>query len=604
MTEGTKYQLGRKLGKGGMAETFEAMRGGANGHGFRVALKHVLPELLGHSKDKEKEFLQRFSQEARIGARLEHPNIVRVVDTGIFGGRPYLAMELVDGVSLARLIKVCRQNETLLPSFVVLHIACDLASALEYAHRHEVIHRDVTPGNVLLSKTGECKLSDFGIARVLSDDLALTRTSAFMGKFPYVAPEVFHGKADALSDLYSLGVTITEAAIGKTLFPSPTTQEAMAVRSRTEVAELVRASRDDLPKDFAEMMGRLTAHDRNQRPKADEVLDAFEDLVGCSTSAAEQELSKWVAEALAPSSERPQPGEIERGGPIVRGDKTRTPQVALHSTASVMFDQEELVRGVLKRMTVGMDLSDDARAECLAEGRLGLLEAHREFDRKHRSGAKFVTFAFPRVQRKVQQAVEALGGVPRGVYRAAKKNAAMAREQAVAAEEVHTEEYAADRMVQGADDLHIDPFTTIGDRLEKNAVRAAIERLPDGQQREVLRLIYVDGLPRMDVCRIIKRDRPRVFRIHEAGIETVQKLLLLGSALEEERVEQSVAHLLDAHQREVLLALYRDRLDYRSARLKFGLNAEELNGVHQAALAALIEAVLQMPNQDAPGPKP
>ena len=199
MTEGTKYQIGRKLGQGGMAETFEAMRGGANGHGFRVALKHVLPELLGRSKDKEEEFLQRFSQEARIGAKLEHPNIVRVVDTGILGSRPYLAMELVDGVSLARLIKVCRRNETLLPSFVVLHIACDAASALEYAHRYGVVHRDVTPGNVLLSKTGECKLSDFGIARVLSDDLALTRTSAFMGKFPYVAPEVFHGKADALA---------------------------------------------------------------------------------------------------------------------------------------------------------------------------------------------------------------------------------------------------------------------------------------------------------------------------------------------------------------------------------------------------------------------
>ncbi|MDH3726708.1 MAG: sigma-70 family RNA polymerase sigma factor [Myxococcales bacterium] len=589
MTEGTKYEIGRKLGQGGMAETFEAMRGGANGHGFRVALKHVLPELLGRSKDKEKEFLQRFSQEAQIGAKLEHPNIVRVVDTGILGGRPYLAMELVDGVSLARLIKVCRRNDTLLPSFVVLHIACDVAAALEYAHRHEVVHRDVTPGNVLLSKTGECKLSDFGIARVLSDDLALTRTSAFMGKFPYVAPEVFNGNADASSDLYSLGVTVTEAAIGKTLFPSPTAQEAMAVRSRTDVAELVRASRDDLPNEFADMMGRLTAHDRNRRPKVDEVLDVLEDMVGCSTSAAEQELSKWVAEALAPSEERSRPGEIERGDPIVRGDKTRTPQLALHSTASVMFEQEELVRGVLKRMTVGMDLSTDARAECLAEGRLGLLEAHREFDRKHRSGAKFVTFAFPRVHRKVQEAVEALGGVPRGVYRAAKKNAAIAREQAGAAEEVHTEEHAADRMVQGADELHIDPFTAIGDRLEKNAVRAAIERLPDAQQREVLRLIYMEGLSQVDVGRIIKRDRPRVFRIHQAGIETVQKLLLLGTALEKERVEQSVGHLAKRRQRDVLLALYRDRLDYRSARLKFGVNAEELNELHQAALDALIQ---------------
>jgi DNA-directed RNA polymerase specialized sigma subunit len=129
-----------------------------------------------------------------------------------------------------------------------------------------------------------------------------------------------------------------------------------------------------------------------------------------------------------------------------------------------MEQQEELVHGIVKRMTLGMDLSTDAHEECIAEGRLGLLEAHREFDRKHRSGAQFVTFAFPRVQRKVQEAVEVLGGVPRGVYRAAKKNAAMAREQAHAAQEVRTEEHTGDRVVQGADELHVDPFTAPGSK--------------------------------------------------------------------------------------------------------------------------------------------
>ena len=94
----------------------------------------------------------------------------------------------------------------------------------------------------------------------------------------------------------------------------------------------------------------------------------------------------------------------------------------------------------------------------------------------------------------------------------------MARALAGAAEEVHTEEHAADRMVQGADELHIDPFTAIGDRLEKNAVRAAIERLPDAQQREVLRLIYLDGLPRMDVCRIIKGIGPASSAFTKRGL--------------------------------------------------------------------------------------
>lgn len=103
--------------------------------------------------------------------------------------------------------------------------------------------------------------------------------------------------------------------------------------------------------------------------------------------------------------------------------------------------------------------------------------------------------------------------------------------------------------------------------------------------------MYVDGLPPMEVCKIVRRDKPRVSRIHQAGLETVQKLLLLGSALEKEHVEQSVGHLAKPSQREVLLALYGDRLDYRSARLKFGVNATELNELHQAALDALIERI-------------
>ncbi len=201
-----------------------------------------------------------------------------------------------------------------------------------------------------------------------------------------------------------------------------------------------------------------------------------------------------------------------------RSAKMRAPRLAVENTASVMHQQEELVHGIVKRMSLGMDLSTDAHNECVAEGRLGLLEAHREFDRKHRSGAKFMTFAFPHVQRKVQEAVEVLGGVPRGVYRAAKKNAATARKRAHNAHEVHTEQYAADRVEEGADELHMDPFTAIGDRLEKNAVRAAIERLPDAQQREVLRLIYVDGLSRMDVCRIIKRIGPASSAFTKRGL--------------------------------------------------------------------------------------
>ena len=597
MTDGRKYVIGRKLGQGGMAETFEATRTHANGHGFRVALKQVLPELLGRSEDKEKEFLQRFSQEAQIGAKLEHPNIVRVVDTGILGGRPYLAMELVDGVSLSKLLNVCRQRERLLPSFVVMHIGCDVAAALEYAHRHGVLHRDVTPANVLLSTTGECKLSDFGIARVLSDDLGLTRTRAFLGKFPYVAPEVFHGRADALSDLYSLGVTLTEAAIGKRLFPSPTIEKGLAARRRTDVAELIRASRGDLPNGFAEMMARLTSRDQHARPEAGEVLDAFEEMVGRTTTTAEHALGRLVSEAAQRKAVKPPYEDAAKQGkrglpPSVRLSNTSMAQIPAEGTASVMNAGEALVRGIVNQVTAGIELSADAREEFLAEGRLGLLEAHREFDRKHRSGANFRTFAFQRVQGRVQEAFAVLGGFPRAVYRAAKKDAAVAREQAHGAGQVHTKDYLAQRVGEGADLLHLDPFTAIGDRLEKNAVRTAIELLPDAQQRQVLRLMYVDGLAQSEVCEVLQLSKTRISRFHSAGVETVQKLLLLGTALKQEQVATSVAQLPERRPREVLLALYRDRLDYPSARSKLGVGATELEELHKAALEALVQCVV------------
>ena len=209
----------------------------------------------------------------------------------------------------------------------MMHMACDVAAALEYAHRHGVLHRDVTPANVLLSKTGECKLSDFGIARVLSDDLGLTRTRAFMGKAPYVAPEVFHGRADALSDLYSLGVTMTEAAIGKRLFPSPTIEEGLAVRGRTDVKQVIIASRSDLPDGFAEMMARLTSRDPHERPEAGEVLDAFEEMVGRTTTTAEHALGRLVSEAAQSKAVKPPDEDAaeqgKRGWPQACAFRTR-----------------------------------------------------------------------------------------------------------------------------------------------------------------------------------------------------------------------------------------------------------------------------------------
>ena len=149
----------------------------------------------------------------------------------------------------------------------------------------------------------------------------------------------------------------------------------------------------------------------------------------------------------------------------------------------------------------------------------------------------------------------------------------------------------ARRVDEGADELHSDPFTAIGCKLEKKAVRAAIDLLPDERQRQVLRLMYVDGLAQSDVCELLNRSKTRISYNHKAGVETVQKLLLLGNTLEQEHVRQSVVHLSKPRHSEVLLALYRDRLDYVSARSKLGVGAIELEELHQAALTALVDCL-------------
>ncbi len=170
-----------------------------------------------------------------------------------------------------------------------------------------------------------------------------------------------------------------------------------------------------------------------------------------------------------------------------------------------------------------------------------------------------MTDAFPRVERRVQEGFAAIVGIPRGVYRGAKKRAASARKHANDPQQVNTYEYVSHRIHDGADKLHRDPFTTIGHRLKKNAVRAAIELLPDAQQRQVLRLMYVDGLAQSEVCEVLQLSKTRISRFHSGGVETVQKLLLLESALEQKYVVHSVAQLSERRPREVLLALYRSR---------------------------------------------
>lgn len=210
------FELLRRLGAGGMAETFLAVRRGPAGFEQRVCIKRILP-----AYESDREFVAAFLDEARTSAALRHANIVQVVDFGLnpLDGSHYLALELVDGMDLRALME---QHAELDADLVTL-IASDLAAALEHAHatdegRAPVVHRDLSPSNVLISRAGEIKLTDFGIARAIGG-AHRTASGVIKGKIPYMPPEyVEGGRFDARGDLFALGVLIFELLHGRRPF--------------------------------------------------------------------------------------------------------------------------------------------------------------------------------------------------------------------------------------------------------------------------------------------------------------------------------------------------------------------------------------------------
>ena len=201
---GERYELGEVIGRGGMAEVFA---GHDDRLGRRVAIKLLRVDLA-----RDPSFQARFRREAQASASLNHPNIVAVYDTGetdIHGvAVPYIVMEFVDGTTLRDLL---RSSHRFQPERA-LEITEETLAALDYSHRHGIIHRDIKPGNVMLTRAGQVKVMDFGIARAIADSAAtMTQTSAVLGTAQYLSPEQARGEVvDARSDLYSAGCLLYE----------------------------------------------------------------------------------------------------------------------------------------------------------------------------------------------------------------------------------------------------------------------------------------------------------------------------------------------------------------------------------------------------------
>src|SRR3954470_2944925 len=288
-----RYDVLDRIAVGGMAEVFLAKAYGAHGFEKTLAIKRILPELAS-----DPEFAARFIAEAKVAVRLSHANAVQVFDFGRIGESLFIAMEFVDGLDLAALLRRFKEERRQVPLSAAFHVAIEVVRALDFAHSHNVVHRDVSPSNILISRAGEVKIADFGIAIAASSHLGGgAGPRKVMGKWRYMSPEQARGDTlDTRSDLFSAASVMFELFTGEKLFPG---DEAKDIIKNIEGMPIPRMStmRPGLPSRLDDVLALALARqpiDRPSRPPS--ILGS---LIELSYESSIMATALDVAEALA-----------------------------------------------------------------------------------------------------------------------------------------------------------------------------------------------------------------------------------------------------------------------------------------------------------------
>jgi eukaryotic-like serine/threonine-protein kinase len=262
-----KYDLIARIAKGGMAEIYLARQRGVVGFSRLVVIKRILPHLA-----EEPQFVRMFLEEARLAALINHPNVVQIFDVDHAEGNYYIAMEYLAGPSVSIISRQLRRSEQTMPYAVAAELVAQACDGLHAAHElHDeagiplaLVHRDVSPHNLMITESGLVKLVDFGIAKAQNTTVQ-TRTGNIKGKYPYMSPEQCRGDIlDRRTDLFSLGTVFFELVAGRRLFQRNT--ELMTLKAITEEPiPLARDVRPEVPEEVSNLIARCLRRDREER---------------------------------------------------------------------------------------------------------------------------------------------------------------------------------------------------------------------------------------------------------------------------------------------------------------------------------------------------
>jgi len=302
-----RYTLFDAIGKGGMAEIFLARAETELGATRLAVVKQILPQFSGSP-----EFADMLIHEAKLAARLNHAHIAQVFDLGREGDQLYIAMEYVEGLDLNALLRKCSQEKVALPVEFALGIVCDVLRGLDYAHRRMneegeplgLVHRDVSPSNVLVSFEGEVKLCDFGIAHANN---AISGTSAgheaeeaLRGKAGYMSPEHAHGaRIDARADVFATGILLWELLAGRRLYSTKNEGSLLEQARRAEVPPLAERGLPDEPRLHGIVAKSLAKSLDERYASASAMLRDLEDyMVSAKFTVSPLRLGDWMVQSF------------------------------------------------------------------------------------------------------------------------------------------------------------------------------------------------------------------------------------------------------------------------------------------------------------------